>query len=996
MTLGLPAEFSWDFLKAATSHAIIGLDFLEHFQISLNPHRRLMILPEMHEKTSTPSTTSTKLTEHKAIAELHRPIPTAQTVSSLENLFSQYPSVFEVDNFHRPTRHQTLHHIRTVGPPVCSKVCRLSPEKLDVLKSELQKLLDLGVIEPTESPYASPVHLVPKKNPGEFRITGDFRLLNEQTITDKYSIPLLTDFIGMLAGSTVFTTLDLYKSYHQIRISPEDVHKTAMITPLGNYAFKRLAMGLKSAGNTFCRFMHEVLRGVPNCFVYIDDIMIFSESEEDHWKHLSEVFNRLEHFGLILNKDKCVFAVTEVDFLGHRVDSQGVRPLETKVSAIRDFPKPRTVKDLRKFLGAINFYRSFIPNAGGILQPLDSLLTPGKGTKKPVQWSTTADVAFHAAKSSLAQAASLAFPISGARISLMTDASDVAVGATLQQEIDGHQQPLGFFSKSLSRAQRNYSTFDRELLAMYLSLKHFRYFLEGRPFTISTDHAPLTHAISSPLKDAPGRRLRQLQFISEFTTDIQHVKGTDNVVADLLSRPTEVNALFKGYQGIDLELLAREQLQDPKVLELRRSNTTSLRLKEHTVPDSDSPLLLDTSLSIPRVIVPYNLRKHVFDAVHSLSHPGIRASRQLISERFVWEGMQKDIAEFTRACVPCQQSKIHRHNSAPLQSFLQPDSRFSAIHCDLVGPLPESCGHAYLLTIIDRFTRHLECIPLREITAKACADAFVLNWVARFGCPQIMTCDRGVQFTSHLWEELCKFLGCKLVHTTAFHPESNGFLERQHRTLKAALKAQENPRDWFSNLGFVLLGIRSSPKSDFEVSSAQLCLGTSLRLPGQFFEPSSETPRTEYCAQLCQFMSTLRAPPPHHHGTPRSYVEKALQTCTHVFVKNDTARSSFDRPYKGPYRVLNKGDKFFTLDLFTRRDVVSIDRLRAAHLLTPDKEPETQQPVEGRSHPLPIQPSQPEASFHSYDEQPKSILRTRHGRIIHKPKRYVHFLLPTH
>ena len=176
------------------------------------------------------------------------------------------------------------------------------------------------------------MHLVPKKNPGEFRITGDFCLLNEQTIADKYSIPLLTDFIGMLTGSTVFSTLDLYKSYHPIQIAPEDVHKTAMITPLGNYAFKRLAMGLKSAGNTFCRFMHEVLRGVPNCFVYIDDTMIFSESEENHWKHLSEVFNRLEHFGLILNKDKCVFAVKEVDFLGHRVDSQGVRPLETKVS----------------------------------------------------------------------------------------------------------------------------------------------------------------------------------------------------------------------------------------------------------------------------------------------------------------------------------------------------------------------------------------------------------------------------------------------------------------------------------------------------------------------------------------------------------------------------------------------------------------------------------------------------------------------------------------
>ena len=278
--------------------------------------------------------------------------------------------------------------------------------------------------------------------------------------------------------------------------------------------------------------MHEVQRGVPNCFVYIDDIMIFSESEEDHWKHLSEVFDRLEHFRLKLNKDKCLFAAREVFFLGHRVDSQVVRPLETKVSAIRDFPKPRTVKDLRKFLGAINFYRRFTPNAGGILQPLHSLLTPGKRTKKIVQWSTTADIAFHATKSSLALAVSLAFPVSGAKISQMTDASDIVVGATLQQKVDGHQQLLGFFSQILSPAQRNYSysTFDRELLAIYLSLKHFRHFLEGRPFTIYADHALLTHAISSPLKDAPERRLLQLQFVSEFTTRIRHVKGTDNGV----------------------------------------------------------------------------------------------------------------------------------------------------------------------------------------------------------------------------------------------------------------------------------------------------------------------------------------------------------------------------------------------------------------------------------------------------------------------------------
>ena len=354
-------------------------------------------------------------------------------------------------------------------------------------------------------------------------------------------------------------------------------------------------------------------------------------------------------------------------------------------------------------------------------------------------------------------------------------------------------------------------------------------------------------------------------------------------------------------------------------------HSASLRLKEHRI-DSNSLLLLDTSLSIPRVLVLHNLRKHIFDAVHCLFHPGIWASRNLISERFVWEGMQKDIAEFTRACVPCQQSKIHRPNSAPLQSLLQPDSRFSAIHCDLVGALPESCGYAYLLTIIDRFTRHLECIPLCEITAKACADAFVLNWVARFGCSQVMTCDRGVQFISHLWAELCNFLGCKLVHTTAFHPESNWFLERQHRTLKAALKALENPRDWFSNLGFVLLVMRSTPKSDFEVPLHSFVSELLYDYHDNSLSPLPR-PSNRILRSTLPVYVDPQSSAPHHHGTPRSYVEKALQTCKHVFVKNNTARSSFDRPYKAPYRVLNNGNKFFTLDLFTRHDVVSIDRL---------------------------------------------------------------------
>ena len=213
------------------------------------------------------------------------------------------------------------------------------------------------------------------------------------------------------------------------------------------------------------------------------------------------------------------------------------------------------------------------------------------------------------------------------------------------------------------------------------------------------------------------------------------------------------------------------------------------------------------------------------------------------------------------------------------------------------------------------------------------ATAFTLNWVSRFGCPQIITCDRGSQFTSRVGGELCNFLGCKLMHTTSYHPIANELIERQHRTLKAALKAQQNPYDWYHNLGFVLLGLRASPNVDTGISSAELRLGTTLRLPGHFFEPSTEQAHTRYASRLKAFMDSVRAQPTRHHAKPKSHFNKFLTTCTHVFVCNDNARSSFDRPYTGPYSVVSKAPKYFTVDFGKRIDVINVDRLKALHLL---------------------------------------------------------------
>ena len=304
----------------------------------------------------------------------------------VDRLCTFYSDMFDVDNFKKPTKHRTQHHIRTFGPPCVAKVRKLSPEKLEILRTELDKLLQLGIIYSSESEWASSVHLVQKKG-GGWRITGDFRLLNRQTISDRYSIPHLSDFVGDMEGSTVFSSLDLYKGYHQVEIAPEDQCKTSIITPLGNFAFRRLPMGISCAANSFQRFMHEVLQGISNVFCFIDDLLIFSRNEKEHIRHLQLVFERLSQYGFILNRDKCIFKVSEIDFLGHRISHKGVLPLVQKVEAIQNFPMPKTMRQLRKFLGMINFYRRCIPQAGAILHPLDgtaSFPTEEQQGKHPV------------------------------------------------------------------------------------------------------------------------------------------------------------------------------------------------------------------------------------------------------------------------------------------------------------------------------------------------------------------------------------------------------------------------------------------------------------------------------------------------------------------------------------------------------------------------------------------------------------------------------------
>ena len=687
------------------------------------------------------------------------------------------------------------------------------------LNKQIETLLENDVIEKSCSPWNAPVLLVPKKEDAsgrkKWRVVVDFRKINEKTIHDTFPIPVINEILDQLGSAKYFSTLDLASGFFQLDLEECDKEKTAFSTHEGKFQYRKMPMGLKNSPATFQRMMNSVLAGLTaiKCLVYLDDIVVWGSSLEEHNIRLKEVLQRLRENNLQVQPDKCEFLRKEVNFLGHVISEHGVLPDQKKIEAVRNFPVPLSKSDVQSFNGLTGYYRRFVKDFARVAAPLTRLTG-----KVDFVWGEKEQIAFETLRDKVTTAPILQYPDFSKPYILTTDASGIGLGAVLSQGVVGKDKPIAFASRKLNPAEKNYSTIERELLAIVYGLKNFRQYLYGQKVFIYTDHKPLVHLAN--IKESSGRLLNWRLEIQDYDYEIFYKKGSWNTNADALSRIFIVTE----NGGIKLPELvvpsqdnsSQEVVDDAWEQELTQSDEPT---------DEEKMILLAENHSSPIA-----------------GHRGVNATIKRIKEIRKWYGMTTEIKEFVRRCPECQSFRLMKKGRAPMIITDTPKMAMEKVCLDIVGPMPiTNNGNSYILTFQDALSKFVQCIPVDKIDAETVARKFVENIVTKFGLPDVILTDQGSNFTSKMFSSMCKMFKVDKIQTSAYHPESNGSLERYHLELKGYLRnfIKADQKDWDEWLDLASYSYNNTVHSATRITPHELMFGRKPNIPSSLTKPAS-------------------------------------------------------------------------------------------------------------------------------------------------------------
>ena len=734
---------------------------------------------------------------------------------------------------------------------------RLSPAELSEVNSQVTDLLAKGYIKPSSSPWGAPVLFIPKKD-GGMRMAIDYRKLNNLTHPNRWPLPNITDLLEQVREAKVFSLMDLRSGYHQLRLAPEDEPKTAFITPGGLYEFTVLPFGLSNAPSVFTKYMSTVLGKYLGKFVivYIDDILVYSNSPEEHLHHLKMVLDLLRQHKLFAKPSKCLFNRSELKYLGFVVGHGQLKVDPEKIDVVAKWQIPVYPKELQSFLGLANYFSKFLQGYSSLAAPLTALVTktaPKSKRQKGIPytsdtWLPVHTAAFEAIKQALCSAPVLVLPDSNKPYRLIADASDLGTGAVLMQ--DDH--PIAYLSHKFSPTEANYHTGERELLAVIIALKKWRCYLQGCPggLTLTTDHHPLKYLQTQP--HLSPKQARWSQYLACFMPfQWEYIEGRLNV-ADPLSRHPSLNSLT--VQRIPARQPAVQGPVEPTLLQKIKDayalddwfadslNTANLQFEQGLwkgTGSDDSCPFRRKSPSAAQLVVPDvgKLKEELLYEFHdapSAGHPGPERTLELIARHYWWPGMMLDVHAYVRSCASCQKCKSSNRRRAPLEPLPIPVRKWESVSMDFVTCLPKVGRIDAILVVVDRLTKFVVLIPTTaHVTAKKAAELFVNRVVCRVGLPADVVSDRDPRFTAAFYKSVMLQMGTRQAMSTAYHPQTDGQTERMNRLVEETLRhyVLQNQSNWVSLLPMCEFAINNAYSSAIHTSPFYLNLGQYPRVP---------------------------------------------------------------------------------------------------------------------------------------------------------------------